>query len=252
MKYDWHLFFSHALNHPNGWMYLRNYDFSKYKVVKTPASCKRADLSFSYGLPRDADFSSCEMLNLSYVNVQDVIMKFNQHVKELILSWTKGWCGVIRCTGMGKVKFNHADLAKVSRLDGSEEIDVSYSDVGSCLLNFKDSMYVNMTGIDVSKATWVLNPNAKKINLTNVKGLSGVLYFGNAEHVLLFGADLSQVSKIICGPNTVLSGVIDSGVKVEYLTSKKLSKCVAGTKSIYRHKAKRQAHLANQNRGRYR
>ncbi len=48
---------------------------------------------------------------------------------------------------------------------------------------------------------------------------------------------------IIVGPNTDLSltGAVGFTGKIEYLTSKKLSQQVAGTKHVYRNQAKRQA-----------
>lgn len=221
------------------------YDFSEYKVIKTTVNWQNADLSYSCGWHGNVDLTSFkEILNLSYVDFQFVTsIRFNQYMKELNLSYVKGLYGNLYCGKMGKTILRNTDMTNVSKFQGAKETDL-HGAVGLCgFYDFLESYYVDLSDTDVSNAKMRFNPNGKKVNMTNVKGASGVLYFGNTEHVILFGADLTNVTKIIVGPNTDLSlaGAVGFTGKIEYLTSKKLSQQVAGTKHVYRNQAKRQA-----------
>ena len=241
-KFNWCLFFSGLINKPKSGMNLKNYNFSNYKVIKTPTSWKNADLSFSYGLHGNINFQSFDKLNLSYVNFRNVTsIKFNPYATEINLSWTEGLYGQLEFSCVGKVSLCNADMTTVFKLHGAKETNLKNAQGLVGFLDFKDTYYLNMSGTDVSNAKLRFNPNAKKINLINVKGLSGVLDFGNTERIVLFGADLSNVTKIICGPNTDLIGVANFAGKIEFSTSKQLSQKIAGTKSIYRHQARNEA-----------
>lgn len=230
---------------------LVNHDFSKDKSIHRRSSIKNGDFTGAYGLIGDVDFSSFEILNLTDADFQAVIsIKFNNHAKEINLSGAKGLRGVFKCNYMGKVSFCATDLTNVFKLVGAKETDLERATGLVGFFDFIGTDYLNMTGTDVSRARLRFNPNAKKITLNQVTGASGVLDFGNAEHVIMLGTDLSKVSKIICGPNTILTGVENFGGEIEYLTSKKLSQRIAGTQFVYRHHAKtqiaRRANLVSQ------
>ena len=225
-----------------GGISLVNHDFSNDKSIRRNSGIKNGDFSGAYGLYGNIDFSSFERLNLTNADFQPATsVKFNSHAKEIILSGAKGLRGLFNCSGMGKVSLCKTDLTKVFKLLGAKETNLENATGLVGFLDFIETDYLNMTGTDVSRAKLRFNPMAKKIILNRVKGLSGVLDFGNAEHVILLETDLSKVTKIICGPNTVLRGVINFAGDIEYLTSKKLSKRIAGTKSIYRNFAKAQS-----------
>lgn len=243
MKMNWFWFFHNLMNHPTAGMDLRNYDFSKYKVIQTPFTWKNADLSYSYGLHGNVNFQSFNRLNLSNVDFRFVTsVKFNLYAEEINLSGTKGLYGNLPFGCIGKLGLRKTDMKKIFRLQCAKDTDLSGATNLFGFFDCKDTDYLNLSDTDVGHAKFRFNPNGKKVNLTNVKGLSGVLNFGNTEHVILFGADLSKVTKIIVGPNTDLSGVVGFTGEIEYLTSKKLSQQVAGTKHMYRNQAKRQAY----------
>ena len=240
-----------------GGLCLTYHDFSKDNSIHRKSRIKNGDFTGAYGLYGNVDFSSFERLNLTDADLQPVTsIKFNHRAKEINLSGAKGLRGVFKCNNMSKISFCATDLTNVFKLMGAKETNLEKATGLIGFLDFIETDYLNMTDTDVSRAKVRFNPNAKKITLNRVKGLSGVLDFGNAEHVVMLGTDLSYVTKIICGPNTILTGVIGDAVTVEYSTSKQLSRKIAGTKSVYRSQAKKQAakraNLLNKIKGRRR
>lgn len=240
-----------------GGLCLTYHDFSKDKSIHRNSCVKNGDFTGARGLCGNIDFSSFERLNLTDADLQPVIsIKFNRYAKEINLSGARGLRGVLKCNDMGKISFCATDLTNVFKLVGAKETNLEKATGLVGFLDFIETDYLNMTGTDVSCARLRFNPNAKKITLNRVTGLSGVLDFGNAEHVVMLGTDFSNVHKIICGTNTILTGVVGDEVEIEYSTSKQLSQKLAGTKSVYRSHAKKQAarraHLLSRIKGRRR
>ncbi len=241
MEFNWFYFFNNLMNHPQNGMCLRYYDFSSYKVIKTPKTWKNADLSFARGLHGSVDFSSFDILNLTGSDFEFVIsFKFNPYAQEINLSKAKGLQGILCCNCMGKVILRYTDMSKVFRFHAAKKTDLTGAINLFGFLDCKDAEYLNMTDTDVSRANVRFNPMAKKINLTRVKGLSGVLDFGNAEHVILFGADLSRVPKIICGPSTILLGITNFSGVIEYSSGKQIGQKIKKSYSVRHNNALKQ------------
>ena len=239
MRFNWFLFFNNCLSEKG--LCLRYYNFSKHKKIQFVPGIKEVDMSYGQGLHGDISVRYIEKLNMSHTNCQEVTsIAFNPTAKEINLSYVEGLFGELDFSQAGTVSLCGSDLSKVYSLKGAKRTNLSGAKCLVGKMDFKHTDYLDLSNTDVSRVKLSFNPMAKKITLTNVVGLSGVLDFGNAERVVLLGADLSKVTKIICGPSTVLTLPVGFTGKIEKVSGKKIGKKVPteSSKTIYNHHAR--------------
>ena len=242
MRFNWFLFFNNYLADKNKGLCLKYYDFSKHKKIQFMPSIKEVDISYARGLHGDVSVRYIEKLNMSHTKLQDVSsIAFNPIAKETNLSHTEGLFGEFDFSQADTVSLCGADLSKVYLLKGAKRTNLAGAKNLVGKMDFKHTDYLDLSRTDVSRVKLSFNPMAKKINLANVVGLSGVLDFGNVERVVLLGADLSKVTKIICGPSTVLTISPDFTGKIEKVSGKKIGKKVPteSSRPVYNHHARK-------------
>ena len=242
MRFNWFLFFNNYLNNQSKGLCLKYYDFSKHKKIQFAPGIKEVDMSYARGLHGDVSVRYIEKLNMSHTDLQNVSnIAFNPTAKEINLSYVTGLFGELDFSQADTVSLCGSDLSKVYSLKGAKRTNFSGAKGLVGKMDFKHTDYLDLSNTDVSRVKLSFNLMAKKINLTNVVGLSGVLDFGNAERVVLLGADLSKVTKIICGPSTVLSLPIGFTGKIEKVSGKKIGKKVPteSSRPVYNHQARK-------------
>ena len=240
MRFNWFLFFNNCLSEKG--LCLRYYNFSKHKKIQFVPGIKEVDMSYAQGLHGDVSCRYLEKLNMSHTKFQEVSnFAFNPTAKEINLSYVEGLFGEFDFSQAGTVSLCGSDLSKVYSLKGAKRTNLSGAKVLVGKMDFKHTEYLDLSNTDVSRVKLSFNPMAKKITLTNVNGLSGVLDFGNAERVVLFGADLSKVTKIICGPSSVVSVSPNFTGIIEKVSGKKIGKKVPteSSRPVYNHQARK-------------
>lgn len=242
MRFNWFVFFNNYLNNQSKGLCLKYYDFSKHKKIQFVPGIKEVDMSYARGLHGDVSVRYIEKLNMSHTDLQNVPnVAFNPVAQEINLSCVKGLFGEFDFSHAGTVSLCGSDLAKVYSLKGAKRTNLSGAKYLVGKMDFKKTDYLDLSGTDVSRVKLSFNPMAKKINLANATGLSGVLDFGNTERVVLLGADLNNVTKIICGPSTVVSvSPLFTGI-IEKVSGKKMGKKVQteSSRPVYNHHARK-------------
>lgn len=242
MRFNWFLFFNNYLSEQNKGLCLKYYDFSKHKKIQFVPSIKEVNMSYARGLHGDVSVRYIEKLNMSHTDMQNVAsIAFNPTVKEINLSYVEGLFGEFDFSRAGTVSLCGSDLSKVYSLKGAKRTNLAGAKGLVGRMDFRHTDYLDLSNTDVSRVKLSFNPMAKKINLTNVVGLSGVLDFGNAERVVLLGADLSNVTKIICGPSTIVSVSPNFMGKIEKVSGKKIGKKIPteSSRPVYNHHARK-------------
>ena len=255
MIFNWHLFFYRSLSEKNKYCiaFLQRYNFAKEKRIYCRTQIKGIDISYAYGMHDDVDFTNIERLNMSHVDLQRVTsIKFNPLAAEINLTDVRGLYGKFDFSGTNKLCLRDTDLTRVFVLKGAKNTDMCKAKGLVGYMDFATTDYLNLSGTDLSRVKYRFNLMAKKIDLSFAKGLSGVLDFGNTEHVILTGTDLTNVTKIVCGPSTVLTGIVGFVGTLEQTAGKQLGKKMSKEKSIYKHHAKNQvrkySHIASRAR----
>ena len=242
MRFNWFVFFNNYLNNQSKGLCLRYYDFSKHKKIQFVPGIKEVDMSYARGLHGDVSVRYIEKLNMSHTDLQNVPnVAFNPVAQEINLSCVKGLFGEFDFSHAGTVSLCGSDLAKVYSLKGAKRTNLSGAKYLVGKMDFKKTDHLDLSGTDVSRVKLSFNPMAKKINLANATGLSGVLDFGNTERVVLLGADLNNVTKIICGPSSVVSVSPNYMGIIEKVSGKKIGKKVPteSSRPVYNHHARK-------------
>jgi hypothetical protein len=242
MRFNWFVFFNNYLNDKNKGLYLKYYDFSKHKKIQFAPGIKDVNMSYARGLHGDVSVRYIEKLNMSHTDLRNVPnIAFNPTGQEINLSCVKGLFGELDFSQAGTVSLCGSDLEKVYSLKGAKRTNLSDAKGLVGKMDFKHTDYLDLSRTDVSRVKLSFNPMAKKINLAYAKGLSGVLDFGNTERVVLLDADLSKVTKIICGPSSIVSISSNYTGLIEKVSGKKIGKKVPteSSRPVYNHHARK-------------
>ena len=242
MRFNWFAFFNNYLSGQNKGLCLKYYDFSKHKKIQFAPGIREVDMSYARGLHGDVSVRYIEKLNMAHTDLQNVPnIAFNPIAQEINLSYVKGLFGELDFSQTGTVSLCGSDLEKVYSLKGAKRTNLSGAKGLVGKMDFKNTDYLDLSRTDVSRVKLSFNPMAKKINLAYAKGLSGVLDFGNTERVVLLDADLSKVTKIVCGPSSVVSVSPNYMGIIEKVSGKKIGKKVPteSSRPVYNHHARK-------------
>ena len=170
-----------------------------HNFVSSPYN-KIIDLSTAKGLNGNLDLSRAEYVDLSFTDVTNVQnLKLNPKARSLTLSNVIGLTGFLDCSKVDSLYFKGLDFAilRIGFNSKASRIYIPFARNLRDVLDFGGVQELTLASSDVSKVDVLkLNPNARKLDLSNVIGLRGVLYFNNVSKLSLCYTDLSNVPQI--------------------------------------------------------
>ena len=139
------------------------------------------------GFIEDADYKIVDIFNLppntelgkiSYdlLSIKGIDLKNVKSIEELN-------CYGCKITQQGLDQIKNNNLIKYFDLKGAKLFGP---------IDFNNEESLILEDCDLSKAEITFNPNAKSIDLTHAKGLSGTYDFRNVKKLILYGCDLSE------------------------------------------------------------
>ncbi len=139
-----------------------------------------------------------------------------------------GLWGEIDCGKYEIADLRKTCLAKVDSVVGGKYTYMKGANNVSCVLNFRESIVVDLSETNLANAKIWFNPRGNEINLAKTTGLPEVLVVGNTRSVLFTNAKMHNVKKIVCGPNTKLKNLpADFTGEIKRITGRKMSEMIA-------------------------
>lgn len=172
----------------------------RYSVIKLNSSADIINLSNDQGtglcLSGQVCFGKVKSLFAHWMDFSNADVHFNRRANDICLSYAKGLHGKLDFSGVQYTNLSYADLSKVKSLElnpcaqsiyfGGQTMNGLY-DFGGVVRE------LNLSGSNFSNAHILFNGNTKVIDVSNTKGLRGMLDFSGAEYLNFTGADLSRV-----------------------------------------------------------
>lgn len=139
-----------------------------------------------------------------------------------------GLWGEINCGKYEIADLRQTCLAKVDSVIGAKYTYMKGANNVSCVMNFRESIVVDLSETNLAHAEIWFNLRGKTINLSKTTGLPEVLVVGNTKCVIFKNAQMHNVKKIICGKNTKLKNLpSDFTGEIKRITGKKMSEMIA-------------------------
>lgn len=227
----------------NAYEYLKKHNFATDKIIQFAPDIKEIDMSYACGLHGEVNVIHADKVNLSHNNFQYVTnFVFNPYGKEINLSFVTGLYGKLDCSEYENLYLCETPLTKMYSIVGGKYTYMSGATDIFGIMDFRNSIYVDLSKTNLSKATLSFNLRGKVIRLSWVIDFPDVLNVGNTEKVVFTGAKMHNIRKIICGPNTKLINISSdfTGI-IERATGKQMGKMMAHDKTIYSHHSRKQS-----------
>lgn len=139
-----------------------------------------------------------------------------------------GLWGEIDCGKYEIADLRKTCLAKVDSVVGGKYTYMKGANNVSCVMNFRNSVVVDLSETNLAHAKIWFNPRGNEINLAKTTGLPEVLVVGNTRSVIFTNAKMHNVKKIVCGPNTKLKNLpADFSGEIKRITGRKMSEMIA-------------------------